>query len=160
MDGTVSRCAPDLRLGPDGWWISGKIGDVSYPDCGNSLCLLVENSSFWFQHRNRCILELIRLFPPPGTIFDVGGGNGCVALAIQESGFDVVLVEPGLEGVRNAFQRGVRLVVQSTLEGAGVLAGTLPAVGLFDVLEHVRDDLDFLRSTRDLMIREGRIYIT
>ena len=42
----------------------------------------------------------MRRFPPPGTVFDVGGGNGFVTLAIQNAGMDAVLVEPGPEGVR------------------------------------------------------------
>jgi hypothetical protein len=81
----------------------------------------VEDSSFWFAHRNSCILEAIKLFPPRGEFFDVGGGNGYVERAIQESGIDVVLVEPGLAGVRNALHRGVRQVVRATLDDAGLL---------------------------------------
>jgi hypothetical protein len=83
-----------------------------------------------------------------------------VARAIQESGREVVLVEPGLAGVRNAVQRGIRQVVRSTLEDAGVLAGTLPAVGLFDVIEHIRDDSGFLTGTNRLLIPGGRVYVT
>jgi SAM-dependent methyltransferase len=160
MAASIRECAPALELGSDGWWVSATVSDISYPDDGNTLCYLVEDSSFWFEHRNRCILETLKLFPPAGTIFDVGGGNGCVARAIQEGGFDVVLVEPGLQGVRNAVKRGIRQVVRSTLEDAGVLAETLPAVGLFDVVEHIRDDCDFAARVRRLLIPSGRIYIT
>ncbi len=152
--------APNLDLGQDGWWSSRTLSDVSYPEEGNSLCFSVEDSSFWFAHRNRCILEAMKIFPPSGAIFDVGGGNGYVARAIQDSGREVVLVEPGLAGVRNAVRRGIRQVVRATLEDAGVLAGTLPAVGLFDVVEHIRDDCDFLMGINRLVIPGGRIYIT
>ncbi|HEY1220920.1 MAG TPA: class I SAM-dependent methyltransferase [Bryobacteraceae bacterium] len=102
----------------------------------------------------------MKLFPPEGAVFDVGGGNGCVARAMQESGFEVVLVEPGLAGVRNAVKRGIRHVVRSTLEDAGILPGTLPAVGLFDVIEHIRDDCGFLTRTNRLVVPGGRVYIT
>jgi len=156
----LQEIAPNLEPGPDGWWISRKLSAVSYPDEGNALCFSVEDSSFWFGHRNRCILEAIGLFPPSGALFDVGGGNGCVARAIQESGRDVVLVEPGLAGVRNALRRGIRQVVQATLEDAGFLQETLPAVGLFDVVEHIRDDTGFLREVNRLMVPGGRLYVT
>jgi SAM-dependent methyltransferase len=156
----LRQCFPNVRPGPQGWWVSVTVSDVSYPEEGNALCFVVEESSFWFAHRNRCILEAMKLFPPDGTLFDVGGGNGCVARAIQESGLEVVLVEPGLEGVRNAVRRGVRQVVQSTLEDAGIFAETLPAVGMFDVIEHIRDDSEFLARTGRLMIPGGRLYIT
>lgn len=102
----------------------------------------------------------MKLFPPDGAVFDVGGGNGFVARAIQDSGFEVVLVEPGLSGVRNAVKRGVRQVVLSTLEDAGVFPETLPAVGLFDVVEHIRDDRGFLARIHDLLMPGGKVYIT
>jgi len=156
----LREIAPNLELGQEGWWSSRSLSDVSYPEEGNDLCYSVEDSSFWFSHRNRCILEAIQLFPPSGTLFDVGGGNGYVARAIQDSGLDVVLVEPGLAGVRNAVKRGIRQVVRSTLEDAGVSAETLPAVGLFDVVEHIRDDSGFLTGIHRLLIPKGRVYVT
>jgi SAM-dependent methyltransferase len=157
---SLREYAPDIELGPEGWWVSATVSEVSYPEEGNALCFVVEEASFWFEHRNNCILEAMKMFPPEGAIFDVGGGNGCVARAIQESGLEVVLVEPGLAGVRNAVKRGIRQVVRSTLEDAGILAGTLPAVGLFDVIEHIRDDCGFLTRTSRLLIPGGRVYIT
>jgi SAM-dependent methyltransferase len=157
---SLREIAPNLELGPDGWWSSRTVSDVSYPEEGNALCFAVEDSSFWFGHRNRCILEVMKLFPPAGVVFDVGGGNGYVARAIQESGSEVVLVEPGLAGVRNAVNRGIRQVVRATLEDAGVLPGTIPAVGLFDVVEHIQDDYSFLTAIHRLMVPDGRVYIT
>jgi SAM-dependent methyltransferase len=161
MSGSSLReIAPNLELGPEGWWSSRTVSGVSYPEEGNALCFAVEDSSFWFGHRNRCILEVMKLFPPAGVVFDVGGGNGYVARAIQESGSEVVLVEPGLAGVRNAVKRGIRQVVRATLEDAGVLPGTIPAVGLFDVVEHIQDDHGFLTAIHRLMAPGGRAYIT
>ena len=51
---------------------------LSYPAYGNEACFEVEDHSFWFRHRNHCIQELVRKFPPngKGPIFDVGAGNG------------------------------------------------------------------------------------
>jgi SAM-dependent methyltransferase len=157
---SLRRRAPNLELGPEGWWVSEALSDVSYPEGGNALCYSVEESSFWFEHRNRCILEAMKLFPPLGTLFDIGGGNGCVARVVQESGYEVVLVEPGLAGVRNAVKRGIRQVVRSTLADAGFQAETLPAVGLFDVIEHIADDRKFLARTSRLLVPGGRVYIT
>jgi len=156
----LREIATNIEPGPEGWWNARSVAAVSYPEEGNSLCFQVEDSSFWFAHRNRCILEVMKLYPPPGAVFDVGGGNGHVARAIQDSGQEVVLVEPGLAGVRNAVQRGVHHVVRATLQDAGVLAETLPAVGLFDVVEHIRDDRAFLAGMHGLILRGGRLYVT
>jgi len=159
-ESNLREIAPNLELSRHGWWSSRNLSEVSYPEEGNALCFLVEDSSFWFEHRNHCILEAIKLFPPPGTFFDVGGGNGCVARAIQQAGLEVVLVEPGLAGVRNALNRGIRHVVRATLEDAGVTVETLPAVGLFDVVEHISDDAGFMAGIHRLVVPGGRVYVT
>jgi SAM-dependent methyltransferase len=156
----LEEIAPNLELGPDGWWISRRMSDVSYPEDGNATCFAVEESSFWFEHRNHCILQALKSFPPPGVLFDVGGGNGFVAQAIQESGLGVVLVEPGPAGARNASRRGIGQVIRATLKDAGVLPESLPAVGLFDVVEHIGDDLGFLTHIHQLLIPGGRLYVT
>ncbi|HEY9140980.1 MAG TPA: hypothetical protein VIN93_08815 [Bryobacteraceae bacterium] len=83
-----------------------------------------------------------------------------MAWAIQESGQEVVFVEPGLTGAQNAVKRGVRQVVRATVEGAEVSPETLPAVGLFDIVEHIRDDSGFLTGINRLVIPGGRVYIT
>ena len=161
MDITDLRTiAPDLKLTENGWWASPTLSAVSYPHDGNSLCFAVEDSSFWFQHRNRCILEVMKRFPPPGTLFDIGGGNGCVARAIQGSGYDVVLVEPGLTGVQNSVKRGITRVVRASLDDVVTRPETIPAVGLFDVVEHVQDDSAFLSKINRYLTPKGRVYIT
>jgi SAM-dependent methyltransferase len=157
---TFREIAPELELSPEGWWNSPQLSHVSYPAEGNDLCFSIEESSFWFIHRNSCIIEAIKLFPPPGALFDVGGGNGYVARAIQESGIDVVLVEPRLSGARNALGRGVRYVVRATLDNMEMQAETVPGVGLFDVLEHIEDDIAFLKKINRLLVPQGRLYVT
>src|SRR4051794_12833929 len=152
--------APNLERDPGGWWTVRTRRDISYPIAGNDACFSVEDSSFWFRHRNRCITAVLGRFPPAGALFDVGGGNGCVARAIQDIGLEVVVVEPGAAGVRNAVSRGVRHVVRSALEDIDLLPATLPAASLFDVLEHIRDDGGFLNGLHELLIPEGRLYLT
>jgi SAM-dependent methyltransferase len=153
--------APNLRLTADGWWSPvAQLASVSYPAEGNSLYFTIEDNSFWFAHRNNCILQAMKLFPPLGPVLDVGGGNGYVARAIQEAGFDVVLVEPGIDGVRNAMRRGIRHVIHSTADAAGVRPNSVGGIGLFDVIEHIRDDVAFLCNMHRLLMPGGRIYIT
>jgi len=156
----LPEIAPHLEFDPEGWWIARGLSDVSYPDKGNALCFAVEDSSFWFGHRNLCILEALKQFPPAGGLLDIGGGNGYVARAIQQSGLDVVLLEPGLDGVRNAVKRGIRQVVRAALEDTGIMQETIPAVGLFDVIEHISNDREFFTNIHRLLIPGGRVYIT
>ena len=70
------------------------------------------------------------------------------------------MVDPGAEAVRNAGSRGLSLVICATLETAGFVEQSLPAIGLFDVLEHIRDDGAFLRQARALLADGGRLYVS
>jgi len=134
---------------------------VSYPADGNALNFRLEDDSFWFRHRNRCIGEAVRQFPPGGDILDVGGGNGFVARALIDAGFATVLLEPGPQGAANArAHRGIPDVINATLEDAGLARASVAAAGLFDVLEHIDDDRGFLSKLHDALVPRGHIYVT
>jgi SAM-dependent methyltransferase len=155
----IPSLAPGLRSAEPGLWVADAGGEAEFSEDAHAGCFALEDESFWFQHRNAVLRETVASFPPPGTLFDVGGGNGCVTRALLQAGHDAVLVEPGPEGVRNARSRGVRPIIRSTLEHAGFGDGVLPAVGLFDVLDHLRDDARFLRSLRRVIRADGRLYV-
>lgn len=71
------------------------------------------------------------------------------------------MVEPGSEGAMNAKRkRGVTYVICATIEDAKFLPNSLPAIGIFDVLEHIEDELSFLKIIRELLPAEGKLYIT
>jgi SAM-dependent methyltransferase len=143
-----------------GLWSSPAGRPVSYPSGGNRELRDVDEHSFWYLHRNRCIVELVRRFKPDGAIFDVGGGNGTVSRALTQAGFTALVVEPDADGARSAHARGLRPVVCSTVADAGFRAGIAAAVGLFDVIEHIEDDAAFLDSLREVLRPGGRLYIS
>lgn len=151
-----------LRLSSDGIWYATKEEEVSYPSGGNDRCFEIEDKSFWFQHRNACIIELVKKFPPrgKGPIFDVGGGNGFVAKGLTDAGWDVVLVEPGSGGARNAKKRGLQHVVCATTKSAGFKPGCTPAIGVFDVVEHIENEQAILRHLYELLEPGGMFYLT
>jgi SAM-dependent methyltransferase len=156
----ISDIATNLEIADDRIWFSKGSSAVSYPSAGNAAAFEVEDRSFWFQHRNRCIASIVRCFPPAGAIFDLGGGNGFVSLGLQTAGWQSIVVEPGRVGAMNARRRGLENVICATLEDANFRSHSLPAVGLFDVLEHIQDDGQFLRTLGDRLIPGGRIYLT
>lgn len=67
---------------------------------------------------------------------------------------------PGIPGAKNARRRGLETIISSTFEDAGFLEATIPAAGIFDVLEHVQDDLEFLQLLTRSLKKEGRLYLT
>lgn len=157
----LTHFAEGLQRNPDGVWRGRGTEPVSYPAAGNAACFALEDGSFWFAHRNACLLALLRRFPTAGPFFDIGGGNGFVAAALQaEGGLPVILVEPGADGIRHARARGLHTVVHATLKEARFRDGSLPAIGFFDVLEHIEDEQAFLGEIRRCLAADGRIYLT
>jgi SAM-dependent methyltransferase len=133
---------------------------VSYPAEGHHHCFEVDETSFWYRHRNRCLVEAMKAFPPAEPLFDIGGGNGAVAIALQRAGWRLCLIEPIAAGAHHARQRGVAQVICASLEESGLRDASLPSAGLFDVLEHIDDDLGFLKRLRALLTPGARLYIT
>ena len=162
MDLDLRQFAPSLTRDEAGIWVAARSGAVSYPADGHAACFQVEERSFWFQHRNAVLVSVMRRLPPPsGIVFDVGGGNGFVARALQDAGWVTTVVEPGPVGAANARRSsGGANVVCARLEDAGFSRGALPAIGLFDVVEHVEDDARLLADVRELLAPEGRVFIT
>lgn len=158
----IETFSSDLKLAEDGVWYGPEFQHVSYPDNGHDDCFSVEDSSFWFNHRNDCIVALVDSFPPQNNepIFDIGGGNGFVSSGLQHSGFNVVLMEPGALGAANAKKRGLKNVICATTETANIKKQSLAAVGLFDVIEHIGDDIAFLKSINRLLKDGGYLYTT
>ncbi len=119
-----------LLQNSDGVWRGRSAEAVSYPAAGNNRCFALEDQSFWFAHRNACLVTVFREFSTAGPFFDIGGGNGFVAAALQAEGkAPVVLIEPGADGIRHAQTRGIGTVVQATLKEARFRDRSLPAIG-------------------------------
>ena len=156
----VKDIAPQLEPDERGIWFPRDRSPVSYPENGHAENIGLEEDSFWFEHRRNCIVEVVRLFPPGGVLLDVGGGDGHVSLGLQEAGIDTILVEPGPDGVRCAHARGVRPIICSTLDDAGFKARCIPAIGAFDLIEHVENNIGFLEEVRTLLAPGGRLYLT
>lgn len=156
----VSKLSLNIEMKENGIWFSKEHTSVHYPEEGNEWCQQIEENSFWFKHRNNCITTIMKHYPPSGPIFDIGGGNGFVAIAIQKAGYDVIMVEPGISGARHARKRGIDTVICSTIENVGFAGNSLAAVGLFDVIEHIPADIDFLKTIRRSLGPHGRLYIT
>lgn len=156
----MASISEDLVETEPSFWTASGSESISYPETGHAGCFELEDQSFWFRHRNACIGEAMRMFPPDGPLFDIGAGNGFVSAGLEALGFESIVVEPGADGARNAYSRGLRPVVHASMESAGFLPGSLSAVGLFDVVEHISDDVGFLAAVRTKLRPGGRVYLT
>lgn len=133
--------------------------EISYPETGHDILFELEESSFWFQHRNKCILSLVKHFSPNDIFVDIGGGNGFTSHFLKRNGIDSILIEPGEHGAFNASKRGIESVC-ATIEELEFKEEAVKAVGLFDVVEHIDDDLSFMKEVNKVVSSDGYIYIT
>ena len=134
--------------------------DISYPEYSHQLCYQVEDKSFWFQHRNNVISEGVRKYNRENIFFDVGGGNGFVSKRLQDDGLDTYLIEPGVAGSKNAKNIGVNNVICSTIQKIGLDKKSIYSIGLFDVVEHIKEDKQFLNDINTYLKDSGYLYIT
>lgn len=157
----IRQLATRLSHQDNGVWMLDQAGPIAFPHDGNSRNADFEADSFWFAHRQRCLVSAMRAFDPGPVFVDIGGGTGFVSAAVRtELAKHVVLIEPDPAGARLAKQRGVDDVICGTIESAGIQPDTLPSAGAFDVIEHIDDDVGFLKTVRRLLAPGAYLYVT
>jgi SAM-dependent methyltransferase len=156
----LASLAPGLEQRDPGIWFAQRQSGVSYPPHGNAACLEIEEQSFWFRHRNRCIVSLVHRFAPDGPFLDIGGGNGYVARGLIAAGIGCALLEPGIDGALAAHARGIDPVICATLADVDLPPSSITAAGMFDVLEHIEDDVAALQQVHTLLRPGGRLFLT
>lgn len=157
---SINELATGVRLGDGGIHFTARAGAISYPEEGNEACFAVEEDSFWFKHRNLCIAAVCENFLSDRFLMDVGGGNGAVSAHLAGLGFRTILIEPGIHGCANARRRGLAEVICGTLEEAAVLRDSVPAIGCFDVIEHIENQDAFLSSCHQALRPGGKLIAT
>ncbi len=162
MTRTPEEFISNLVEGDNGLLQVAERSEFSYPEDGHDTCQAVEETSFWFGHRNAAIGSVIEAFPPPADLpfLDIGGGNGYVGAMIAGLGHRLVLIEPGESGATHARERGIAEVVQASIVDLEVRPASVGAIGMFDVLEHIEDDTAALRRLGEMLVEGGKIYLT
>lgn len=149
---------PDLiRTGTNVWELPAESSTAFSGDVHASLAQ-IEAASYWFNHRNDVIAAAVRRFPPKGPIFDIGGGNGYVSIGLKKAGFECIVVEPGEVGAANAASRGFP-VIRAPFQNLMLGDETISSAGMFDVLEHIEDDVAALTNLHRVLQRDGRLYL-
>lgn len=158
VERTTFQFPGNLELADDGVWYAKDHQDLGYLEQDNSDWCQIQGKSFWYQHRSKLFVEIANQYTPLGGVFEIGAGHGAVSIALQNAGHQVIAVEPTVNWARYARKLGVKNVICATLENSGFGAGALPNVGMFDVLEHIPNDVEYLGYVRSLMKSGGRFY--
>jgi SAM-dependent methyltransferase len=155
----VSNLSKHLYRDSDGVWRAPKIDKISYTKDGHNLIKESEKNSFWFKHRRECILIIAKKFKI-NFLLDVGGGNGHISSFLIKQKVEYLLLEPGTQAINNAIAEKVKTVINCSLKEAKFENDSIPTIGLFDVLEHIEDDIAFLEEIHRVLKVDGRLLLT
>jgi len=121
----------------------------------------VESRHWWFVARREILLAVLRRALPRGArLLDVGCGTGFLLERAREF-LDVHGVDVSPIGLAMCRERGVTQVREgSAYDLASVADETFDCVGLFDVIEHLDDDVAALRNVSTVLRPGGRALVT
>jgi SAM-dependent methyltransferase len=141
------------------WETANADAPVDYPETGHELLAAIEDDGVWHGERNRLIAAALAEHGLPGHLVEVGAGNGVVAAHLRTLGIGAVAIEPARRAAEVAALRGVPTVC-GMLEDLRLPDGSVEAVGLFDVLEHLAEPASLLAEVHRVLARGGRLAIT
>lgn len=143
---------------PDGSDVSYDRSDVSYPEGGLDVLGLDGGHGYWFDHRFEAVLDLLRQ-QGVTSLWDIGAGAGSMVGRLSQGGVDVVAVEPLRAGAEASARLGVTSFC-GTLQDLRLPDACLPAVGMFDVLEHLEHPEELLKEAHRVLEPEGILVVT
>lgn len=94
-----------------------------------------------------------------GPLLDIGCWTGSFVAAAAAAGWPASGVEPSTWAVERARERGLDVEV-GDLTSPGATAGSLRAVVMCDVIEHLLDVRGAMRTAADLLEPGGALYLT
>lgn len=105
---------------------------------------------------------LVKEAPSPRRIFELGCGNGSVANALSQLGFEITGVDASVEGIAQAHRSypGLNLHLGSVYDDLSNQYGPFPAVLSLEVVEHLYFPRKFARTVYDLLEPRGTAIIS
>lgn len=134
------------------------------PACFASI-FAIEDQHFWFRSRNQIIAMLVKQITkslkPGYRVLDVGCGTGNVLRFLQQACPDgwVLGMDMFAGGLKFASKRVYCPLVQGDIR-ALPFNKQFDIIGLFDVLEHIPDDIQALRNLHRVLANDGVLLIT
>jgi SAM-dependent methyltransferase len=125
----------------------------------------VENRHFWFRARNRLVFELSKRISsglkPGYLVLEVGCGTGNVLRMLRKACSDgmVVGLERCFDGLKHAKRRSAGFLVQADVRQCP-FSKPFDLVGMFDVLEHIPEEQETLKTLWKLLVPGGRLLLT
>lgn len=122
----------------------------------------LEDSYWWHVAKRQLVTRLLlRYSPPPGRLVEGGIGSGRNLVEFSALGYDVTGFDLMPESVAHVRQRGIEDVrVHDLGQPWPVEPGSVKAVVLLDVLEHVEFPIEVLQHVHSSLSDDGAVIIT
>ncbi len=136
------------------------LSNPDYPPEGLEKLAAAESQHFWFKTRRQLICNTFEArLPRRSRVLEVGAGTGFVARGLQDAGYDVVVGEYYLSGLRFARAKGIEECHQMDIFSPP-FTGDFDAIGLFDVIEHFEHDTQALKNCMHMLKPGGYLFAT
>jgi len=120
----------------------------------------VEQNHFWFVTRKERIITVCQNYLQVNSrVLEIGAGTAYVADGLQRAGFKIEVGDLHLSGLRHAKSKGIRDCYQFDLIDPP-FKEEYDGIGMFDVLEHLNDDLEGLVQVTKMLKNNGLLFIT
>ncbi len=142
-------------------YIYGNEVETKFSDETQDNLFALEDNSWWFKYRAEVIHNIfLKFLNTENLTIDIGGGNGYTTNFLEKRNINTALLEPALEACANAKKRGLNNIVCGVLSDEDVTDNSIDQAMLLDVLEHIENDVDFLKLLNKKMLSEGKALIT
>lgn len=111
-------------------------------------------------HLMDCTWQLIEKYGAKDPFLDIGGGSGSLSLFLANKGWQGKLVDPSRTAFVSAKLNLGGTPIEVVLGQMSGVKGKFASVFLFDVIEHIKGDIDLLREARDRLVPGGYMLIS
>jgi SAM-dependent methyltransferase len=139
--------------------------EISYNESHFPSLFAIEDHHFWFQVRNKIISTLVKQlvteYQPGYRFLEIGCGNGNVLKEVEHDCTEGTVIGMDLfsKGLRFAQRRVSSPLIQADIYNPPFQT-QFEMIGLFDVLEHLSDDMNVLSHMHTLLAPNGALLIT
>lgn len=131
-----------------------------YHSAGLDNLYAAEKDHFWFvARRERILSACAKHVSPKCNFLEIGAGTGYVAQGLKNKGYQVSVGEIHMPGLIYAKEKGIVDCYQFDLFDPPFLE-EFEAIGMFDVLEHLEDDINAIHQVSKMLRPNGKLFIT
>jgi SAM-dependent methyltransferase len=123
------------------------------PEKGNS-----ESSGIWASHRAKRISQIMNSLGK-NIMWEVGSGDGNVAISLRDRNQVVIGIEPLCSGAAVTSMAGIRTYL-GTLDSLELPSESIEVIGAFDVLEHIERPEELLKEIYRVLKPDGIFLMT